>query len=88
MMEFRKDRPVWRQVADEMRRRIAAMSPGDLVDSEQSMVQEFGIARGTARKVIAHLREEGVIYTVPGLGSFAGPKPPEDDAEPADRNTS
>ncbi|MET8003968.1 winged helix-turn-helix domain-containing protein [Nonomuraea glycinis] len=78
MIEFRKDRPVWRQVAEEMRRRIAAKKPGDLIDSELSMVQEFGIARGTARKVIAYLREEGVIYTVPGLGSFVGPEPPED----------
>jgi DNA-binding GntR family transcriptional regulator len=78
VIEFRKDRPVWRQAAEEMRRRIAAEKPGDLIDSELSMVQEFGIARGTARKVIAYLREEGVIYTVPGLGSFVGPEPPED----------
>lgn len=78
VIEFRPDRPVWVQVADVMRKRIANRKPGDPIDSEQSMVQEFGIARGTARKVIAKLRDEGLIYTVPGLGSFVGPEPADD----------
>jgi len=35
--------------------------------------QEFGIARGTARKGIALLREQGLVVTVRGRGSFVSP---------------
>jgi GntR family transcriptional regulator len=31
---------------------------------------EFGIARGTVRKATAALRDEGLITTTPGMGSF------------------
>lgn len=72
MIDFRADQPVWMQVAGELRRRIAVgvYSPGQVIPSETQLVQEFGIARGTARKVVAKLRDEGLIYTVPQLGSF------------------
>lgn len=72
MIDFRPDLPVWVQVASELRRRIAAgvYSPGQVIPSEIQLVQEFGIARGTARKVVARLRDEGLVYTVPQIGSF------------------
>ncbi len=72
MIDFRRDVPVWKQVAEELRRRITSgtYAPGAPIPSETALVQEFGIARGTARKVVAALREEGLIYTVPQLGSF------------------
>jgi len=73
MFEFEPDRPRWQQIADVIRERIqsGAYQPKRLV-SELSLVQEFGVARGTARKAISALREEGLIYTVPHLGSFVG----------------
>ena len=43
-------------------------------------MQEFGIARNTARKSVAWLRGRGLVYTRPSLGSFVGPEP-EDDEE-------
>ncbi|MFI7700797.1 GntR family transcriptional regulator [Nonomuraea sp. NPDC049480] len=42
------------------------------IPSETQLVGEFGIARD-ARKVVAALREEGLIYTVPQTGSFVSP---------------
>lgn len=36
--------------------------------------QEYGIAKITARKVLAALREEGLIVTTPGWGSFVAEK--------------
>jgi GntR family transcriptional regulator len=73
MFEFEPDRPKWQQVADIIRLRISdgTYPPKHLV-SELSLVQEFGIARDTARKTVRALREEGLIYTVPHLGSFVG----------------
>ncbi|MEU0565181.1 winged helix-turn-helix domain-containing protein [Nonomuraea sp. NPDC005983] len=86
MIEFRHDRPRWEQVADVIRERITAgvYRPGARVPSENDLMQEFGIARMTAHKVMRALREEGTIYTVRGLGSFVSQpsdtKPPEDKA--------
>lgn len=34
------------------------------------LMQQYGIARTTAGKVLALLSEEGVITVVPGWGSF------------------
>lgn len=75
VIEFERDRPVWIQVAEALRERIerGTYLPRHLIPSEVQMVQEFGIARGTARKVVAYLREEGLVYTVPQIGSFVSP---------------
>jgi DNA-binding GntR family transcriptional regulator len=45
------------------------------VPSESQLEQEFGIARGTARKAIAVLRDEGLVITVKGRGSYVTPSP-------------
>ncbi|MEU8251056.1 GntR family transcriptional regulator [Nonomuraea sp. NPDC048916] len=75
MIEFREDQPKWQQVAQAIRERIAAGAyrPGSRVPSENDLMQEFGIARMTAHKVMRALREEGAIYTVRGMGSFVSP---------------
>ena len=67
--------PVYVQVANILRQRIqdGRLEPDRPVPSEQQLQQEFGIARGTARKSIALLREEGLVITVPGRGSFVTP---------------
>ncbi|WP_432140439.1 GntR family transcriptional regulator [Streptomyces sp. bgisy084] len=44
--------------------------------SEVRMEQEFGVARVTIRKVTAALREEGLIVTTPGMGSFVTERRP------------
>jgi len=33
-------------------------------------MQEFGVARATARHAVELLREEGLVVKVPGLGTF------------------
>jgi DNA-binding GntR family transcriptional regulator len=38
--------------------------------SEVQLEAEFGVARGTIRKATAALREEGLLLTTPGMGSF------------------
>ncbi|MGP3955608.1 GntR family transcriptional regulator [Nonomuraea sp. 3N208] len=81
-MEFEPDRPRWQQIADVLRMRITAGEyPPKYLVSEVRLVQEFGVARDTIRKAVRQLREEGLIYTVPNLGSFVSPvgeaQPPE-----------
>jgi DNA-binding transcriptional regulator YhcF (GntR family) len=72
MIEWEPDVPRWRQVAEVVRERIAdgTYPPRTRVPSVMQLVHEFGIAQATAQKVHQGLRDEGLIYTEPGLGSF------------------
>lgn len=64
--------PLYEQVANEIERRIQAgvLQPGQLIPSELSMQQEFGVARGTARKAVEVLRERGLVVTIPQRGTY------------------
>lgn len=64
--------PVWRQLAGILRRRITSgrYARGQVMPSETQIYQEWGLAKGTIRKAIALLRDEGLIITVHGKGSF------------------
>ncbi|WP_268832794.1 GntR family transcriptional regulator [Streptomyces platensis] len=77
-MEYDPTRPKWVQIADVIRERIASgeYPPNHLI-SEVRMEQEFDVARMTVRKVTAALREEGLIVTTPGMGSFVTQRRPE-----------
>lgn len=78
VIEFRPNAPKWRQIADILKERVAdGTYPADTpLPSEHELVREFGVARGTARKVLTKLKEEGVAYAERGLGTFVAP--PED----------
>lgn len=69
--------PPWRQLADILRRRIQRgdYRPGHAIPSEKQCEAEFGISRGPCRKALAVLRDEGLIYTVPGRGSYVTERP-------------
>jgi GntR family transcriptional regulator len=64
--------PPWLQVTALLRARITSgeLAPGAQVPSIVTLAQEYGIAKTTARKVLAALRDEGLIVTTPGWGSF------------------
>lgn len=86
MIEFAPDIPRWRQVAKVIRGRITdgTYGPRTRVPSVVQLTSEFGIANATAHKVLRALREEGLTYTEPGLGSFVSQRPvePEGESEP------
>jgi len=64
--------PPWIQVTDILRDKILSgeLAPGAMVPSIVTIHQDYGIAKTTARKVLAALRDEGLIITTPGWGSF------------------
>ena len=72
--------PIYLQLAAILRARIASgeLRPGRPIPSEQSLVQQYGVARLTARKAVALLREEGLVRHVVGRGTFV--QPPKDQA--------
>ena len=71
--------PPYRQIADILRRRIESgqYQPDTRIPTESELIESFEVARTTARRAIAVLREEGLIYTVPQRGSYvSGPSSP------------
>jgi len=62
--------PIWQQVADVLRQRIADGTITGRLPSERQLWQEFGVAPMTSRKAIRQLQAEGLVTTVPGRGSF------------------
>ena len=70
--------PPYRQIAAILRRRIESgqYRPDTRIPTESELMEAFEVARTTARRAIAVLREEGLIYTVPQRGSYVGRQAP------------
>ena len=64
--------PLWAQLADILRKQIQAgkLPSGRVIPSESTLMQEHGVARGTVRKAIDALEEEGLVERVQGRGTF------------------
>jgi len=64
--------PVYRQVAAIIASRIESgeLGPGRPVPSESSLMGEYGISRDTVRRAMDVLREQNLIVTVQGKGSY------------------
>lgn len=64
--------PPYRQIAGILRRRIESgqYPPDTRIPTESELMEAFEVARTTARRAIAALREDGLIYTVPQRGSY------------------
>jgi len=71
----------YREVAEVIRARIEAgeLRPGERIPSTRQIVAEFGIAMATASKVLAALRQEGLVRVLPGVGTVVagGVREPE-----------
>jgi DNA-binding GntR family transcriptional regulator len=72
MIEWDDSEPRWVQVAAVIRHKIETgeLPPGSRVPSVVQMIADYGISNVTAQKVLRGLREEGLIKSRPGLGSF------------------
>ncbi|MET8366706.1 GntR family transcriptional regulator [Micromonospora sp. NPDC005194] len=62
--------PRYRVIAEELRGRIRSRAIDQLMPTETVLMQEFSASRGTVRQALAVLREEGLIATAPGRGSY------------------
>ncbi|MFI7610682.1 GntR family transcriptional regulator [Nonomuraea terrae] len=68
--------PLWAQLAAIIRERIKAgdFAPRQVLPSEAQLQQEHGVARGTVRRAMRALSEEGWTVTVQGRGTFVAPE--------------
>jgi DNA-binding GntR family transcriptional regulator len=62
----------YQQIAGWLRAGIEAgqWQPGRAIPSLQELVRETGAAVETIRRAVKVLRDEGLVYTVPGRGTF------------------
>ncbi|GAB3478708.1 GntR family transcriptional regulator [Amycolatopsis cihanbeyliensis] len=64
--------PAFRQVAADLRERIAAgqYTPGSRLPSERELVDTYGVSRPTIRDAVNMLRAEGIVTAEHGRGAF------------------
>ena len=64
--------PPYRRLANVIRARIASgeLAPGGRVPSAREISRDHGVALATATKVLAVLREDGLVHMVPGVGTL------------------
>ena len=71
--------PPYQKIASGIAARIATgeLAPGDRIPSTRQLIAEHGIAMATATRVIATLREQGLVRALPGVGTVvaAGARP-------------
>lgn len=71
------DRPVFKQIADDLRAQIAngVLGEGDRIPSETQLMERYAVARMTARQALALLKAEGLVVAEHGRGVFVRSRP-------------
>lgn len=60
----------YQQVAAQLREQIASGALGPRLPSAMTLAEQMGVAPNTVQRAMRVLREEGLIYSVPGRGTF------------------
>jgi DNA-binding GntR family transcriptional regulator len=68
--------PRYQQIAEEIAERIRRgdIPPNRAIPGEKVMMRHYGVAKVTARQAVAHLREQGWVFTVPYRGTYVATK--------------
>lgn len=79
ILQKHTDVPMYQQLQELIRGDILSglWQPGQAIPSEQTLVQQFGIARMTVRQAVDGLIREGLLRRERGRGTFVAHKPVE-----------
>jgi len=67
--------PRYMEIEQALRDEIVRLRPGDPLPSDAELCERFGVSRMTARSGVQRLVEAGLIYRVPGQGTFVADPP-------------
>jgi DNA-binding GntR family transcriptional regulator len=75
--KIERAQPPYMQVAAHIREKIAQgeLGPGDVVPSVREIAATWGVARATAEKALAALKNDGLVGGQPGVGTVVLPAP-------------
>src|ERR1700722_17552626 len=65
------NQPPYARIATELRGQIerGELAPGQRVPSTREITARWGVAMATATRVLATLRQDGLVHPVPGVGT-------------------
>jgi GntR family transcriptional regulator len=63
--------PKYQVIEQALRELVAKAAAGDSLPSEPELSARFAVSRMTARQAMKQLESEGLVYRVPGRGTFA-----------------
>lgn len=66
--------PKWRQIADDLRRRLATGEFDERFPTDRELVVEYEVSRHTVREAARRLTDEGLITRRRGRGSYRTPR--------------
>ena len=71
--------PLYAQLANILRDMIKSgeLQPRAPLPSESYLQQQQGVSRGTVRLAVRSLRDEGLVVTIAGRGTFVRPQDPQ-----------
>ncbi|MBI0296302.1 GntR family transcriptional regulator [Streptomyces sp. PRKS01-29] len=71
------ERVGYAKIAADLRRKIqiGALAPGDKTPSLTKICEEYGVSTNTANRALRQLKQEGLTYAKPGVGTVVAARP-------------
>ena len=81
--------PLYSQIKELIMRSITSgeFKAGSRIASEVELAQKYGVSRITTKQALLELMQEGIVYRVPGKGTFVKSLPSQPEAGLANNNS-